>query len=51
MEGGMEVSAHASNRYSNAPPLKTLKPSAYKEAWVLVHRHQTDIPTLQFQKN
>ena len=30
MEGGMGVSAHASNRYSKTSPSKTLKPSALK---------------------
>ena len=37
MEGGMGVSAHTLNRYSNAPPSKTLKTSAWKEAYVLVY--------------
>ena len=50
MEGVMGVSAHTSNRYSNAPSSKTLKPSACKEAWVLVHTIQTDIPMLHLQK-
>ena len=39
MEGDTGVSAHALNRYSNAPPSKNLKFSAWKEAWVLVHTH------------
>ena len=37
MEGGMGVSSHTLNRYSNAPPSKTLKTSAWKEAYVLVY--------------
>ena len=48
MKGGMGVSAHTSNRYANDSPSKTLAPSAWKEAWVLVHTHQTDIQMLQF---
>ena len=51
MEGGMGGSAHASNKYSGASPSKPLKRSAWKEAWVLVHTHQTDMPMLQFHWN
>jgi len=47
MEGGMGDSAHASNRYSNSSPSKTLKLSAWKE--VLVHMHKSDIPMLQLE--
>ena len=45
------VSAHASNRYSDAPPSKTLKASAWNEAWKLVRIHQTDITMLHLQKH
>ena len=51
MEGGMGVSAHTSNIYSNASPLKTLKLSAWRKAWVLAHMHQIDITMLHLQKH
>jgi len=51
MEGAMGVSAHAPNRFSNASPSKTFKLSAWKEAWVLVHMHQSDIPLLHLQNH
>ena len=51
LEGGMGASTHASNVYSNSPPSKTLKPSAWKEACVLVHTLPTDIPMLHLQKH
>ena len=37
IEESMGVSAHDSYGYSNASPSKTLKPSVWKKAWVLVH--------------
>ena len=47
----MGFSAQAPKRYSNPTPLKTLKPSALKEAWVIVHKAHTDIPMLNPQKH
>ena len=47
----MGVSAQASNIYFNASPSKILKPFEWKEACVLLHTHQTDIPMLHLQNN
>ena len=51
IEQSMCVSAHAKNRYSNAPASVTLKTSARKRTWVLVHTNQTDIPMLHLQQH